>query len=183
MENLISPEAESNSFGFLWPIFILCIVLVLVLLGYLVLYSAIKTHGVRWAKLSPSPNEEMPSPSTKLELSILMASEVLKFVYLCLVLIHLIFGSVSIMLVSLVQIMAYAALTFAILLELNAWMQLKCHLKAAVGLIGPVESSKVIDKHLMVYSICFFAIIILNLVAIINSVLEAKNIAEASPAQ
>ncbi len=74
-----------------------------------------------------------------------MASEVLKFLYLCLVLIHLIFGSLSIMLVSLVQILAYAALTLAILLELNAWMLLKCHLKAAVGLIGPVENSKVID--------------------------------------
>lgn len=92
-------------------------------------------------------------------------------VYLFLVLLHLITGSVSIMLVSLIQILAYSALTFAILLELNTWMQLKCHLKAAVDLVGPVESSKIIDKHLMVYSMCFFATIILNLVAVINSVL------------
>ena len=97
------------------------------------------------------------------------------------VFIHLISGNVSIMLISLIQILGYSALTLAILLELNTWMQLKCHLKAAVGLIGPVESSKIMDKHLMIYSICFFSIIILNLVAIINSVLQAKNIAEATP--
>jgi hypothetical protein len=181
MDKFNTLRAETNSFTLLWPIFILCIVLVVIMLGYCVLYSAIKTHGIRWAQLPPSPNQEMPSPSTNLELFILLASELLKLVYLIMVLVNLLFGSiVSIMLVSLVQILAYSALTLAILLELNAWMQLKCHLKAAVGLIGPVESSRILDKHLMIYSICFFATIILNLVAIINSVLSAKNIAEAS---
>jgi len=76
-----------------------------------------------------------------------------------------------ILLIDLVEVLVYATLTFGLLLELNSWIQLNCHLIVAFNLSGPLVRQRLFDRHLLVYSCFLFTTIILSIVASVNSVL------------
>lgn len=81
--------------------------------------------------------------------------------------------------VVLLQVLVYSTVLVVLLLELNWWIQLNCHLQAAFGFIGVINKQKLLDRHLLYYSCFFFATIILSVVALVNSILSCKNITVA----